>query len=185
MQTLTPDLFPQSLLVARSGERIYTTSRKVATHFGKNHRDVLKAIKNLLAELSGIDFEASTERNFALSSYTDSTGRSLPEYHLSHDGFALLAMGFTGREALRWKVAFLAAFRQMERDLAQMQARYVAALDTIRPKLRPVVQDFADGMARSDTALWLGCSVASVSYQRSQARRLGLLAPAASVGGAA
>ena len=104
------------------------------------------------------------------------TGRSLPEYHLSHDGFALLAMGFTGREALRWKVAFLAAFRQMERDLAEMQARYVAALDTIRPKLRPVVQDFADGMARSDTALWLDCSMASVSYQRSQARRLGLLA---------
>ena len=33
MQTLTPDLFPQSLLVARSGQRIYTTSVKIAEHF--------------------------------------------------------------------------------------------------------------------------------------------------------
>ena len=173
MQTLTPDLFPQSLLVARSGERIYTTSRKVAEHFGKKHFHVLRDTEKLIAELADPAF---TESNFGLSEYTDSTGRSLPEYHLSHDGFALLAMGFTGREALRWKVAFLAAFRQMERDLAEMQERYVAALDTIRPKLRPVVQDFADGMARSDTALWLDCSMASVSYQRSQARRLGLLA---------
>lgn len=173
MQTLTPDLFPQSLLVARSGKRIYTTSRKVAEHFGKAHKNVLRSIEELLSELPDAEFG---RLNFEPTSYLDGWNRAQSEYHLSHDGFALLAMGFTGREALRWKVAFLAAFRQMERDLAEMQARYVAALDTIRPKLRPVVQDFADGMARSDTAMWLGCSVASVSYQRSQARRLGLLA---------
>ena len=28
-----PDLFPETLLVSRSGEHIYTTSRKVAEHF--------------------------------------------------------------------------------------------------------------------------------------------------------
>ena len=110
--------------------------------------------------------------------------RQRPIYELTHDGFAVVAMGFTGPEAMAWKWKFLAAFRQQERDLADLQARYVAALDTIRPKLRSVVQDFADGMARSDTALWLDCSVASVSYQRSQARRLGLLA-AHRAGGAA
>lgn len=170
-----PDLFPDTLLVARHGARIYTTSRKVAEHFGKNHRDVLKAIKNLLAELSGLDFEDATERNFALSSYLDSTGRSLPEYHLSHDGFALLAMGFTGREALRWKVAFLQAFRQQEAELAALQARYLAALDQWHPKVRPVVQDWHDGLLRTDTAQWLGCSVGAVTYQRAKARRAGLL----------
>ena len=174
------DLFPETLRVARHGERIYTTSRKVAKHFGKNHRDVLKAIKNLLAELDGLDFEGATERNFALSSYTDPTGRSLPEYHLSHDGFALLAMGFTGREALRWKVAFLQAFRQMESELAASQARYMAALDAVRPSLRPVVQDFEQGLPRSDTAMWLGKGVGSVTYHRGQARRLGLLPAVAS-----
>lgn len=166
------DLFPETLLVARSGQRIYTTSRKVATHFGKQHKNVLRDIQKLLAELPDAEFG---RLNFEPSSYLNEQQKAQPEYHLTHDGFALLAMGFTGREALRWKVAFLAAFRQMERDLADLQARYVAALDTIRPKLRPVVQDFADGMTRSDTAQWLGCSVGSVSYQRAQARRLGLL----------
>lgn len=171
------DLFPETLLVTRQGECIYTTSRKVAEHFGKKHKNVLRAIESLLTDLSDAEFNGL---NFEPVEYLDAKGERRPEYRLSHDGFALLAMGFTGREALRWKLAFLAAFRQMERDLADMQARYVAALDIIRPKLRPVVHDFADGMTRGDTAMWLGCSVHSVSYQRSQARHLGLLPSSAS-----
>ena len=166
------DLFPETLLVARQGERIYTTSRKVAEHFGKLHKNVLRGTEKLIAELADPVFAGL---NFEPSSYTDSTGRSLPEYHLSHDGFALLAMGFTGREALRWKVDFLQAFRQMETDLAAANARYLAALDAIRPSLRPVVKDYEDGLPRSDTAMWLGKSPASISYHRGQARRLGLL----------
>lgn len=142
-----------------------------------------EAIKKLLADM--VDMEVDRERNFALTMRPvpgpKGAVRMEPEYHLSHDGFALLAMGFTGREALRWKVAFLAAFRQQEAALAELQERYVTALDMVRPKLRPVVNDFADGLLRSDTAQWLGCSVASVSYQRTQARRLGLLPAVASV----
>lgn len=171
------DLFPETLLVARHGERIYTTSRKVAEHFGKLHKNVLRGTEKLIAELADPVFAGL---NFEPSSYTDSTGRSLPEYHLSHDGFALLAMGFTGREALRWKVAFLQAFRQMESELAASQARYMAALDAVRPSLRPVVQDFEQGLPRSDTAMWLGKGVGSVTYHRGQARRLGLLPAVAS-----
>ena len=171
------DLFPETLLVARQGERIYTTSRKVAEHFGKLHKHVLRGTEKLIAELADPAF---TEPNFGLSYYLDSTGRRLPEYHLSHDGFALLAMGFTGRKALRWKVAFLQAFRQMESELAASQARYMAALDAVRPSLRPVVQDFEQGLPRSDTAMWLGKGVGSVTYHRGQARRLGLLPAVAS-----
>lgn len=212
-----PDLFPETLLVTRHGEHIYTTSRKVAEHFGKRHADVLRAIEKLLTELAELeaternfafseaDMEVDRQRNFALtmspvsgpkgavqladpvftepnfglSTYLDSTGRSLPEYHLSHDGFALLAMGFTGREALRWKVAFLAAFRQQEAALADMQARYLAALDVIRPSLRPTVQDAQAGLPRAATAQRLGKSVNAISYHRGQGRHFGLLADVA------
>ena len=174
------DLFPETLLVRRQGEHIYTTSRKVAEHFGKNHHDVLRAIKRLLTELADIDPEDDHERNFAFVMYESIQGKGAaqmrPEYHLSHDGFALLAMGFTGREALRWKVAFLTAFRQAEADLADMQARYLAALDHIRPSLRPTVQDAQAGLPRAATAQRLGKSVGAVSYHRSRARSLGLLA---------
>ena len=183
-----PDLFPETLLVARHGERIYTTSRKVAEHFDRNHRDVLKASNKLIVELADPVF---AERNFALSMYQvrggKNTVRNEPEYHLSHDGFALLAMGFTGREALRWKVAFLAAFREQEAQLADLQQRYLTALDVIRPSLRPTVQDAQAGLARAATAQRLGKSVNAISYHRGQARRLGLLADVAvrRTGGAA
>lgn len=91
--------------------RIIATSIQVAEHFGKRHADVLRAIKNLDCSK---DF---AERNFALSDFTDSTGRKLPCYRMTRDGFTFLAMGFTGKEAARWKEAYINAFNQMESEL--------------------------------------------------------------------
>lgn len=36
---------------------------------------------------------------------------------MNREGFMLLAMGFTGKEALRWKLAYIAAFNRMEAEL--------------------------------------------------------------------
>lgn len=91
--------------------QITTTSQQIAEHFGKRHADVIRAIRKLEAP---DDF---TERNFALSEFTDSTGRKLPAYRITRDGFTLLAMGFTGKEAMQWKVAYLTAFNKMEQEL--------------------------------------------------------------------
>lgn len=91
--------------------QITTTSNQVAEHFGKRHADVIRAIRKLDAP------KEFTERNFALSEFTDSTGRVLPAYRLTRDGFTLLAMGFTGKEAMQWKVAYLTAFNKMEAEL--------------------------------------------------------------------
>ena len=54
-----------------------------------------------------------------MSDFTDSTGRTLPAYRITRDGFTLLAMGFTGKEAQRWKVAYIDAFNRMEAELHQ------------------------------------------------------------------
>ena len=54
------------------------TSLEIAELTGKNHRDVLKAIRNMEPAWDKI-----TERKFALSEYTDPTGRSLPCYNLT------------------------------------------------------------------------------------------------------
>lgn len=48
-----------------------------------------------------------------------------PIYNLSRDGFALLAMGFTGKQALTFKLAYISAFNEMEGRLRQP---YVAPL---------------------------------------------------------
>lgn len=83
-------------------------SKAIADFFGKNHRDVLRDIANL--ECSA-DFR---ERNFALSSYRSLQNKKLPCYEMTKDGFCFLAMGFTGKEAAKWKEAFINAFNQME-----------------------------------------------------------------------
>ena len=49
----------------------------------------------------------------------DNTGRSLAMYIIFRDGFTLLAMGYTGPEAMRFKLAYIEAFNCMEAELAR------------------------------------------------------------------
>ena len=53
--------------------------------------------------------------NFRLSEYTDAQGKPRKQYIITKDGFALLAMGFTGAKALQFKIAYINAFDRMER----------------------------------------------------------------------
>lgn len=76
--------------VHQSNGILVTTSRNVAQVFEKNHKDVLRDIR---AVLEANPDKVFTERNFAPSEYTDSTGRKLPEYLLTRDGTMLLIMG--------------------------------------------------------------------------------------------
>lgn len=104
-----------NLVVIHDNQAI-TTSIKVAEVFGKEHKNVLDRIKQLTvktAEIQGF----SAGLNFKLSEYKDETGRSLPMYELSRDGFTLLAMGFTGKKALEFKLAYINQFNKMEQKL--------------------------------------------------------------------
>ena len=91
--------------------QVVTSSLAVADYFTKRHDDVLKKIRAL--ECS----PEFTARNFAVSEYTDATGRKLPCYQITRDGFAFLAMGFTGKRAAQFKEAYITAFNQMENAL--------------------------------------------------------------------
>ncbi|EHK1037539.1 Rha family transcriptional regulator [Escherichia coli] len=93
-----------------------TSSLAVANFFSKRHDDVLKKIRTLECSAS------FTARNFSVSDYTDCTGRKLPCYQITRDGFAFLAMGFTGKRAARFKEAYINAFNQMERCLSGVGA---------------------------------------------------------------
>lgn len=85
-----------------------TTSLLVAEKFNKRHADVLRNIDKL-SKLKP-DF---TERNFALSSYVGNDNVSVPMYHMTEEGFALIAMRFTGDAALDWQIKFIEAFQSM------------------------------------------------------------------------
>lgn len=91
------------------------SSLDIAEKFGKPHKDVLEAIRRILNDLP----EDFGRRNFSPSSYTNSQGKEQPCYHLTRDGFSLLAMGFTGKKALEWKVKYIEAFNAMEAELVE------------------------------------------------------------------
>ncbi|HIA5802243.1 TPA: Rha family transcriptional regulator [Escherichia coli] len=93
-----------------------TSSLAVADFFSKRHDDVLKKIRIL---------DCSPEfcaRNFAETSILvrqpNGGTRKLPCYQITRDGFAFLAMGFTGKRAARFKEAYINAFNQMEKQLS-------------------------------------------------------------------
>ena len=114
------------------------TSKQVADHFGKQHRNVLVDIKNLLPD-SG-DFG---RLNFLLSTYISSQNKELPCYEMTRDGFTLLAMGYTGKDAQRWKIKYIEAFNAMERELLSGNAKFGSVMDALNEACK-LMQDDKD-----------------------------------------
>lgn len=171
MKTPQPDLFPETLLVSRDGDRIFTTSLLVAEFSKKRHKDVLRAIENKLRVLSA----AFNGRNFAPVEYVDAKGERRKMYEMTEEGFALTMMGFTGKEAVQWQENFIEAFVAQRAALAQLTARYAHVLDQVRPYLRPVVEATELGLSRAAIAEPLGKTPGSITYHRGQAKHFGLL----------
>ncbi|EAJ6516915.1 Rha family transcriptional regulator [Campylobacter coli] len=93
---------------------VYTTSLSVAEVFNKNH-------KNIIRKINEFPKDNFTKLNFEPSKYIDSTGRILPCYKITRDGFSLLVMGFTGEKAYKWKILFIKAFNEMEKRLRNIE----------------------------------------------------------------
>ena len=106
-------------LVQVTDGKVVVSSRQVAEHFGKLHKDVLASIENIRAENSALTLM------FDKTSYTAGTGKSYPEYLMNRDGFSLLVMGFTGRKSLEWKIKYIQAFNAMEKELRNSGVPYV------------------------------------------------------------
>lgn len=106
------DFMLVEIIGKRYEEKLITTSLKVAEHFEKEHKDVLESIRNLTAENSAAKF-------FKETTYK-SRGKEYPLYEMDRDGFSLLAMGFTGEKALRWKLDYIKAFNAMEGELKRI-----------------------------------------------------------------
>lgn len=97
-------------------DRVIADSRDVAAAFGKQHKDVLKAIANLNCT------PAFNERNFAPTFYRDSMNREKPFVEMTHDGFSRLVMGFNGEKAAIWIERYIEAFNAMEDELRHRAA---------------------------------------------------------------
>lgn len=110
-------------LVFIQDQQALTTSLIVAEKFEKEHKNVIRDIRRLDAQVRGmLKFEHTPSvqiftpfEMFIESTYVnEQNGQSYPMYYLNRDGFTLLAMGFDGEKALKFKLDYIAAFNAME-----------------------------------------------------------------------
>src|SRR5699024_10346273 len=79
----------------------------------KEHRDVMKSIRNLTAQ------NFAVKKMFVEDSYLNSRNQQQPMFYMNRDGFTLLAMGFTGSKAMEFKLKYIDAFNKMEKQIKE------------------------------------------------------------------
>ena len=139
--------YPNAKPIGESAQgKIVTSSQAVAYYFEKQHRNVLRAIRGMLKN-------EYTKEMFYEYLYTDKQNdQTYPAFLLTRDGFTLLAMGFTGKKALEWKIRYIQAFNEMERKLKE-QENLVAENSAAKFKTPDVAPPEVLAQARAKTML--------------------------------
>lgn len=110
-----------------------TNSLLVAETFGKEHRNVLRDIKNLIE--GGVLKNEQTPMFEETTYISEQNKQSYPLYVMNQDGFTLLAMGFNGKKAMEFKLKYIEAFNAMKRQIEQSKTsvpqNYLEALKSL------------------------------------------------------
>jgi len=102
-------------LILMRDKNAVTTSLIVAEVFRKRHDHVLR-------DVSGLEKDVPNFGEMFLEGETkDSYGRARKMYYMNRDGFTLLVMGYTGKEALQFKLQFIDEFNRMEEYIQSQQ----------------------------------------------------------------
>lgn len=115
-------------LVKVVNNQLVTDSRQVAEVFKKEHRNVLRDIDRILGGM--LNFEQTQQMFYETTYRNEQNGQDYKMYLMNRDGFSLLVMGFTGPEALEWKIKYINAFNEMEKKLQESSS--------------PALPDFSD-----------------------------------------
>lgn len=151
------------VLSMQSGEPV-ASSRQIADNFEKRHDHVMRdidAMKKDVPNFGEMFFETTAP---------DSYGREQRTYMMNRDGFTLLAMGFTGKAALEWKLKYIAAFNEMEKKLADqpkltrsqlLATALIAAHEELEEKDKKIAEltpkcVFADAVSASSQSILVG-----------------------------
>lgn len=131
------------IVFTREGE-VFANSRDVATYFGKRHDHVMRDIANLIAAEPELGL-----LNFGDTPYVEpQNGQTYKSFDMDREGFELLAMGFTGAKALKWKRAYVRAFKMMEDQLRQP-----AVIDFADPKVALGFIEHLQGQVKAKDAV--------------------------------
>lgn len=101
-----------------ANDQAVTSSLLIAEKFGKEHKNVMQSIRNLI----GVTAENSAiAEMFSESRYLNEQNKEQPMFLMNRDGFTLLAMGFTGKKAMQFKLEYIKAFNSMEAQIKASQ----------------------------------------------------------------
>ena len=147
--------------------QMLVTSLQIARDFNKQHKHVLESIREIkrVAENWADLFHETTYIH-------EQNKQEYPMYLINRDGFTLLTMGFTGKDALEWKLRYINAFNEMERKLndpeflvqrsmqylnqrCQMLLEEKEKLQIENNKMKPKAL-FADAVVTSDDSILIG-----------------------------
>lgn len=116
--TVDPNAPSGPVLKIVSGRPV-VSSRQVADHFGKQHKNVIRSIeaiiRNAPESFGGLNFERTSYR---VEIPNGGGFKDCPAYDMTRDGFVIVAMGFTGKKAILWKIRYVQAFNAMEAEIA-------------------------------------------------------------------
>ena len=102
-------------LVYLKNDEAVCDSLQVAEKFGKRHDKLIVEIRRMYGDLIGKRGARNGGAKFFFESTYENRGKRYPMFLMTRDGFSLLVMGFTGKNALAWKLQYIKAFNQMEK----------------------------------------------------------------------
>lgn len=145
-------------LVIMKDQQAVTSSLQVAEVFNKRQDHLLRDIDSLKLDLPNFG------EMFFESNAPDSYGRNRRIYYMNRDGFTLLAMGFTGKKALQFKLKYIEAFNSMEKQIqtgysipgSYAEALKLAAQQAEQIELQKPKVLFADSVSTSHTSILIG-----------------------------
>ena len=99
---------------ADNQETARVDSRYVAKFFRKEHKNVLRDIRELDCS------DEFRQLNYELTSDKDEQGKKQPYYTMTRDGFMFLVMGYRGKKAAKFKELYIQRFNEMEKTIKSL-----------------------------------------------------------------
>ena len=135
------------LVFRGQNDQVCTSSFKVAEFFEKNHPDVVRAIDRLRDKLQSTDFQCDAkmsseiifEEHFEDIPQPNGGIKKGKYFIMNKDAFTLLAMGFTGKRVLEFKIAYINEFNKMEAELKSQQTKQLSAAESLLQSVQLLV----------------------------------------------
>lgn len=138
-------------LVIMKDQKAVTTSLNIAEVFEKEHKNVLRDIDDLRGVLKIEPTQQAHTQTwgdlFWEDTYTHPQNKQpYRMIYMNRDGFTLLAMGFTGKRAIEFKLQYLNAFNTMENHIKQQMD-----MSNLSPELQ-LMANLVNNMAKQELA---------------------------------